>query len=159
MRGRGTRTAPHIGKTKFVIYDFFGNHDYFNDSDTDIFTGAGGGHAPSGERKPPKTFRDLVEVGPEGERVDKLDFVTNLEKTVRSSIPDDRILQKIRDDKPQAKPRQPTLFMLQPQQFLMYYFNSYAAAPPFNPGHRHQTIPSDSSGSSARCSFPFGSST
>jgi type I restriction enzyme R subunit len=28
MRGRGTRTASHIGKQKFVIYDFFGNHDY-----------------------------------------------------------------------------------------------------------------------------------
>ena len=48
MRGRGTRTAPHIGKQKFVIYDFFGNHEYFNDSDTDIFTGTGGGHAPQG---------------------------------------------------------------------------------------------------------------
>jgi type I restriction enzyme, R subunit len=45
MRGRGTRTAPHIGKQKFVIYDFFGNHDYFNDSDTDIFTGTGSGRA------------------------------------------------------------------------------------------------------------------
>jgi len=115
MRGRGTRTAPHIGKSKFVIYDFFGNHDYFNDSDTDIFTGTGGGHVPSGERKPRKSFRDLVElgledewlqavtyveVGPEGERVDKRDYVTNWEKTVRSAIPDDRILQKIRDDKP-----------------------------------------------------------
>lgn len=114
MRGRGTRTAPHIGKTKFVIYDFFGNHDYFNDSDTDIFTGTGGGHAPSGERKPPKQFRDLielgledewfqavtyVEVGPEGERVDKRDYVTNWEKTIRSNIPDDTILQKIRDGK------------------------------------------------------------
>lgn len=28
MRGRGTRTAPHIGKRKFVIYDFFKNHDH-----------------------------------------------------------------------------------------------------------------------------------
>jgi type I restriction enzyme, R subunit len=114
MRGRGTRTAPHIGKTKFVIYDFFGNHDYFNDSDTDIFAGTGGGHAPTGERKPPRQFRDLVElgledewlqavtyveVGPEGERVDKRDYVTNWEKTILLSIPDDSILQKIRDGK------------------------------------------------------------
>ncbi|MEN2383807.1 MAG: DEAD/DEAH box helicase family protein [Gloeotrichia echinulata CP02] len=37
IRGRGTRTAPHIDKRKFVIYDFFGNHQYFNDSDTDIY--------------------------------------------------------------------------------------------------------------------------
>jgi len=41
-----------------------------------------------------------VEVGPEGERVDKRDYVTNWEKTVRFAIPDDRILQKIRDGKP-----------------------------------------------------------
>lgn len=114
MRGRGTRTAPHIAKTRFVIYDFFGNHDYFNDSDTDIFTGTGGGHAPSGERKPPKTSRDLielgledewlqavayVEVGPEGERVDKRDYVTNWEKTIRSTVQDNAVLQKIRDGK------------------------------------------------------------
>lgn len=115
MRGRGTRTAPHIAKTKFVIYDFFGNHDYFNDSDTDIFTGTGGGHAPSGEKKPAKPIRDLielgledewlqavtyVEIGPEGERVDKRDYVTNWEQTIRSAVSDDVILQKIRDHKP-----------------------------------------------------------
>ena len=34
MRGRGTRTAPHIQKQKFVIYDFFRNHQYFDDSDS-----------------------------------------------------------------------------------------------------------------------------
>ncbi len=114
MRGRGTRTAPHINKAKFVIYDFFGNHDYFNDSDTDIFTGTGGGHTASGQRKLPKPSRDLielgledewlqavayVEVGPEGERVDKRDYVTNWEKTIRSAVPDDAILQKIRAGK------------------------------------------------------------
>lgn len=114
MRGRGTRTAPHINKTKFVIYDFFGNHEYFNDSDTDIFTGTGGGHAASGQRKLPKPSRDLielgledewlqavtyVEVGPEGERVDKRDYVTNWEKTIRSAVPNDAILQKIRAGK------------------------------------------------------------
>jgi type I restriction enzyme R subunit len=63
MRGRGTRTAPHIQKQKFVIYDFFGNHEYFNDSDTDIFTGTGGGRAPGGKRKPPRPPGDLVDFG------------------------------------------------------------------------------------------------
>ncbi len=111
MRGRGTRTAPHIQKQKFVIYDFFGNHDYFNDSDTDIFTSTGRGHVPGGERKPPRPSGDLielgledewlhavtyVEVGPEGERVDKRDYVTNWETTVRSAVKDDPILQKVR---------------------------------------------------------------
>lgn len=111
MRGRGTRTADHIQKQKFVIYDFFGNHDYFNDSDTDIFTGIGRGHVPGGERKPPKPPGDLielgledewlhavtyVEVGPEGERVDKRDYVTNWETSVQSAVKDDPIIQKVR---------------------------------------------------------------
>jgi len=111
MRGRGTRTADHIQKQKFVIYDFFGNHEYFNDSDTDIFTGMGRGHAPGGERKPPRPHGDLielgledewlhavtyVEVGPGGERVDKRDYVTNWETTVQSTLKDDPIIQKVR---------------------------------------------------------------
>ena len=111
MRGRGTRTADHIQKKKFVIYDFFGNHDYFNDSDTDIFTGIGRGHAPGGESKPLKARGDLVElgledewlqavtyveVGPEGERVDKREYVTNWETTVQSAVKDDPIIQKVR---------------------------------------------------------------
>lgn len=112
MRGRGTRIAPHIGKAKFVIYDFFRNHEYFNDSDTDIFTGAGGGHAPGGERKPPKSPHELIELGlqdewlyavtyveygPGGERVDKHEYVTNWEQTIRSHASDDDALRKVRD--------------------------------------------------------------
>jgi type I restriction enzyme R subunit len=38
-------------------------------------------------------------VGPKGERVDKRDYVTNWEKTIRSTVPDSLILQKIRDGK------------------------------------------------------------
>jgi len=111
MRGRGTRTAPHIQKQKFVIYDFFGNHEYFNDSDTDIFTGIGVGRAPGGDRKPPRPPRDLVELGLEdewlhavayvevgldGERVDKQDYVTNWKTTVQSAMKDDPVINKIR---------------------------------------------------------------
>ncbi len=111
MRGRGTRTAPHIGKKQFVIYDFFGNHDYFNDSDTDIFSGAGSGYAPGSPPKAPTPTRELVElgledewlhavtyveVGPEGERVDKRDYVSNWEKTIQSAISDDPVLQKVK---------------------------------------------------------------
>jgi type I restriction enzyme R subunit len=113
MRGRGTRTAPHIGKQKFVIYDFFRNHQYFNDSDTDIFTGAGGGRAPGGPTTPPKPPGNLVElgledewldavtyveVGPEGERVDKRTYVTDWEKAIRTRAGDDELLRKIRDE-------------------------------------------------------------
>lgn len=112
MRGRGTRTAPHIGKEKFVIYDFFRNHEYFNDSDTDIFSGSGGGgYTP--KPKPPggKTPRELIElgledewldavhyieVGPDGERVDKRDYVTDWETTVRQEADADPIIAKVK---------------------------------------------------------------
>jgi len=111
MRGRGTRTAPHIQKKQFVIYDFFGNHDYFNDSDTDIFSGAGGGYAPGAPPKAPSLGNQLVElglqdewlhavtyveVGPEGERVDKRDYVSNWETTIQSAMNDDPVLQKVK---------------------------------------------------------------
>ena len=38
-----------------------------------------------------------VEVGPDGERVDKRDYVTNWEKTVQSAVKDDPIIQKVRN--------------------------------------------------------------
>jgi type I restriction enzyme R subunit len=112
MRGRGTRTAPHIGKQKFVIYDFFGNHDYFNDSDTDIFTGTGSGRASGATQTPAKSPREIielgledewleavtyVEVGPEGEPIDKRDYVNRWETTIQASVARDPLLQKIRD--------------------------------------------------------------
>jgi type I restriction enzyme R subunit len=109
MRGRGTRTAPHIDKQKFVIYDFFRNHEYFNDSDADVFSGSGGGgYATKPKQAGGKTARELIElgledewldavhyieVGPDGERVDKRDYVTDWEQTVRQggrSRPDHR---------------------------------------------------------------------
>ncbi|WP_347259355.1 DEAD/DEAH box helicase family protein [Rudaea sp.] len=111
MRGRGTRTAPHIGKQKFVIYDFFGNHDYFNDSDTDVFTGSGGGGYRKPQRGSGPTGRELVElglddewlqavsyieVGPDGERVDKREYVTDWEKTVQQGADNDPVLAKIK---------------------------------------------------------------
>lgn len=112
MRGRGTRTAPHIGKEKFVIYDFFRNHEYFNDSDTDIFSGSsGGGYAPKPEQPGGKTPRELIElgledewldavhyieVGPDGERVDKRDYVTDWETTVQQEAEADPIIAKVK---------------------------------------------------------------
>ncbi len=114
MRGRGTRTCPHIKKQKFVIYDFFGNHDYFNDSDTDVFTGIGVGRRPEAPPSPPKTPRELIElgledewlhavtyleIGPQGERIDKGEYVTKWERTIREAAEDDPILQKVQDNR------------------------------------------------------------
>jgi len=42
MRGRGTRKAPHIGKTDFTIFDFVGVTEFHGDDDDDI---GGGGEA------------------------------------------------------------------------------------------------------------------
>lgn len=113
MRGRGTRTADHIQKKKFVIYDFFGNHEYFNDSDTDIYSGTGRGHAPGGEPKPPRPPTDLVElglldewlhavtyveVGPDGERVDKREYITHWETTIQNAAKDDPVIARVRQD-------------------------------------------------------------
>ena len=36
MRGRGTRKAPHIGKTGFTIFDFVGVTDFHRDDDGDV---------------------------------------------------------------------------------------------------------------------------
>ncbi len=115
MRGRGTRTAPHIGKEKFVIYDFFRNHEYFNDSDTDVFSGAGGGYRTGGTGPRPPTPRELIElgledewleavnyieVGPSGERIDKRDYVTDWETHVRTQATGDDLLGKVQSDTP-----------------------------------------------------------
>jgi len=115
MRGRGTRTAPHIEKKRFTIYDFFRNHQYFNDSDTDIFSGHGGGRAPGGEPSRPSEPRQLievgledewleavtyVEVGPNGERLDKREYVTRWEQTVQDRANEDTLIRKVRDGEP-----------------------------------------------------------
>lgn len=111
MRGRGTRTAPHIQKQKFVIYDFFRNHQYFEDSDSDVFTGTTGDQTTSDSSTPPtQELVELgledewleavsyVEVGPEGERIDKEEYVTHWEETIRTQAIDDPLLRKVRDD-------------------------------------------------------------
>lgn len=115
MRGRGTRTAPHIQKKKFVIYDFFNNHKRWNDSDSDVFAGeAKGGVAPGGPggKPEPKELIELgvddewleavsyVEVGPEGERIDKKEYQTNWEKTIREMSEGDPIIDKVKKDEP-----------------------------------------------------------
>jgi len=109
IRGRGTRTCPKIDKKKFMIYDFFENHKYFNDSDTEIFTGTGGsGSGGSGPKPPtPREIIELgledewmygvqyVEVGFEGERIDKKEYISNWEEIIRSSADEDPVIQKI----------------------------------------------------------------
>lgn len=116
MRSRGTRTAPHIEKKRFVIYDFFRNHQNFKDSDTDVFTSHGGGHVPTTATPlAPRSPGDLiefgledewleavtyVEVGPEGERIDKQEYVTQWEQAVKGHVGAGVLIRKVRDGEP-----------------------------------------------------------
>lgn len=113
MRGRGTRKADHIGKTRFVIYDFFGNHTYFEDTGWETAgSGSGGGGTTV---KPPIPRPDLidlgledewyigvsyVEVGADGERIDKKEYVTNWVQTVQQRVDGDPLLRKVLDGQP-----------------------------------------------------------
>ncbi len=136
MRGRGTRTAPHIGKEKFVIYDFFRNHEYFNDSDSDVFSGSGGGgYATKPPQGGPKTPRELIElgledewldavhyieVGPDGERVDKRDYVTEWEQTIQQEADSDPVIAKVRSGEPLTEQEETALVqhLNQPQRYF-----------------------------------------
>lgn len=136
MRGRGTRMAPHIGKRGFVIYDFFRNHEYFNDSDSDIFTGAGGGHGPDGpgppSPEPPRELLELglddewlevvtyVEVGPKGERIDKDRYRSDWQEAIQAMVGEDPLLRKIRDDESLASEEEDELArrLNQPERFF-----------------------------------------
>ena len=95
-----------------MIYDFFHNHEHFNDSDTEIFAGGeNGGYASKALQAARKTPRELIElgledewldavhyieVGPDGERVDKRDYVTDWEVTVQQGAETDPLLAKIK---------------------------------------------------------------
>lgn len=136
MRGRGTRTAPHIDKQKFVIYDFFRNHEYFNDSDADVFSGSGGGgYTTKPKQAGGKTARELIElgledewldavhyleVGPDGERVDKRDYVTDWEQTVRQEAEADPIIAKVKSGEALTEQEETVLAqrLNQPQRYF-----------------------------------------
>ncbi len=112
IRGRGTRTAPWISKNRFMIYDFFGNHDYFNDTDTDPYVGGGGGFSPGGgdinpEKRVLKELDiedewiyqgEMIEYGPNGEQLDREGYITAWQESVLSNASDDELLSKIKND-------------------------------------------------------------
>lgn len=111
MRGRGTRTAPRIDKRFFVIYDFFGNREYFNDEEGGggmTGSGLGSGGGSKGPKPQPRDLKELgmedqwltalkyVEVGPEGERIDKGEYISEWEQSVRANAKENPIFAKIR---------------------------------------------------------------
>ena len=60
-------------------------------------------------------------MGPEGERVDKRDYVTNWEKTVQSRVNADPILQKVRAEEPLTEVEEAEL--IRRLNAPRYYFN------------------------------------
>ncbi|MFM6395158.1 type I restriction-modification enzyme R subunit C-terminal domain-containing protein, partial [Planktothrix sp.] len=96
-----------------VIYDFFGNHKYFNDREQDWFSGTGtGGNLSQGKRSQRSQAHELIELGQsdrwreavtyieiglEGERIDKKDYINYWEETIQNAEPDNPVLQKIRE--------------------------------------------------------------
>jgi type I restriction enzyme R subunit len=109
MRGRGTRTAPHIKKQGFVIYDFFKNHEYFGDTDEHTYTGSGMGSGSTEKPGPGGTellelnredrWRErvtYVEVGPADTRIEKDEYRSLWERIIRETQTADPILTKIK---------------------------------------------------------------
>lgn len=109
MRGRGTRTAPHIKKQGFVIYDFFKNHEYFGDTDEHTFTGSGmsSGSTPNPGPGPNELvtlniedrWRErvtYVEVGPTDQRIDKEEYRSRWEQIIRLAENSDAVIAKIK---------------------------------------------------------------
>jgi type I restriction enzyme R subunit len=109
MRGRGTRTAPHIKKQGFVIYDFFKNHEYFGDTDEHTYTGSGMGSGSTEKPGPGGTellelnredrWRErvtYVEVGPADTRIEKDEYRSRWERIIRETQTADPILTKIK---------------------------------------------------------------
>ncbi len=114
MLGRGTRTAPHIGKRRYVVYDFFRNRQYFEERGLLAQGGDRLSTEPgeNGERRPfvPPIELELedewleavsyVEVGPLGERFEKSDYISHWEKTIRSQSRQDHLLRRLKEDQP-----------------------------------------------------------
>jgi len=116
IMGRGTRTCPAIGKTGFIVYDFFRNRDLHPELEDEVPPGGsigGGGERRKKPKPPPKELIELgrddrwleglayVEVGPGGSdhRYTKTDYVSSWEQSIRSATEDDGILKKIKAGK------------------------------------------------------------
>ena len=113
IMGRGTRGCPEIGKTGFIVYDFFRNRDIHPDLEDEVPPGGsigGGGGRRETPPPPPKELIELgkddrwfeglayVEVGPGGadHRYTKDEYVSTWEKRIRNAADDDDTLKKIK---------------------------------------------------------------
>lgn len=105
IKGRGTRkyTFPDgTPKKEFLVHDFcevvkYFEEEYDFEAPLPITTPGGGGTTPPPPPPPPdevKTyegndemvFTEMIQIGPEGEKVDRLVYITKWEKTIRKII-------------------------------------------------------------------------
>lgn len=116
MRGRGSRLAPKIGKTEFLIYDFVGNSEAFNDKNKPYHRPAEIPFAqgkpvaePLSERKKGREFveipqgsledtfrrRETILVGPLGMAIDRRDYKEKWKEKIEQLYKADPAIQKI----------------------------------------------------------------
>lgn len=115
MRGRGSRLAPKIGKTEFLIYDFVGNSLIFNDKSkhyhrpSEIPAANAGKVAEPKDRGPRSSFieipqgsledtfrrQETIIVGPEGLAVDRREYSDKWKEKVLELYKTDPAVQKI----------------------------------------------------------------
>lgn len=104
IKGRGTRKytfSDGTPKKEFLVHDFCEVVKYFEeeyDFDAPLpITGPGGGQTPPPPPPPPveiKTYdgkdemilTEMIEIGPEGEKVDRLVYITKWEKAIKQII-------------------------------------------------------------------------
>ncbi|MCM2339409.1 MAG: DEAD/DEAH box helicase family protein [Burkholderiales bacterium] len=113
IKGRGTRkyTFPDgTPKKEFLVHDFcevvkYFEEEYDFEAPLPVTGTGGGGTTPPPPPPPPeevKTYEgtdeivltEMIQVGPEGEKVDRLVYITKWEKTIRQIINENPILAK-----------------------------------------------------------------
>ncbi len=126
MRGRGARLCPEVGKNEFLIYDFVGNTEYFNDEGFNPFeqkkvatrkpkeevTTEDGLEEetpeqivrqfvtiPLGQAPDEWVERRYIEFGPEGEKVDAKEYKDKFTDEVKKLADTHEIVGKIRQQK------------------------------------------------------------
>lgn len=122
MRGRGSRLCPKIGKTEFLIYDFVGNSEAFNDREKDyhrpkeiprgfVKEPPGGEYQPEPPPEPPPTCsfveipqgslddefrrRATIIVGPDGMAIDRRTYKDKWGEKIKELFAADPAVQKI----------------------------------------------------------------
>ncbi len=126
MRGRGSRLCSEVGKREFLIYDFVGNAEYFNDEGYDPFEQKKIATSlpsidvtkeealeeeipeqivrqfvtiPLGQAHDEWVERRYIEFGPEGEKVDAREYKDKFAEEVKKLADTNEIVAKLKKQK------------------------------------------------------------